>query len=61
VCRPKITKQLGEFLTSFPPVIKHPVACTTKVLTSYFSSVPLLFYPMSVYLQEFFLAAKAGF
>lgn len=28
--RPKITKQLGEFLTPFPPVIKHPNDCTTK-------------------------------
>jgi hypothetical protein len=30
-CRPKITKQLAEYLTPFPPVIKHPIACTGKV------------------------------
>lgn len=29
--RPKITKQLPEFLTHFPPVIKHPVDCATKL------------------------------
>jgi len=29
--RPKITKKLAEYLSSFPPVIKHPVSPSTQI------------------------------
>ena len=37
--RPKITKKLPEFLTEFPPVIKHPVKYKGKVAEPDFDKV----------------------
>eukprot|EP00088_Acartia_fossae_P051229 TRINITY_DN5756_c0_g1_i3.p1 TRINITY_DN5756_c0_g1~~TRINITY_DN5756_c0_g1_i3.p1 ORF type:complete len:525 (-),score=182.13 TRINITY_DN5756_c0_g1_i3:776-2293(-) len=37
--RPKITKNLSEYLTSFPPVIKHPVQTDAKIPKPDFKSV----------------------
>jgi len=37
--RPKVTKNLPEYLTSFPPVVKHPVQSKTKIPKANFDSV----------------------
>lgn len=37
--RPKVTKHLAEYLTSYPPVIKHPVQLDKKIPEPNFNSI----------------------